>query len=96
MKSKEQQLKEITDFISSQKENIGFELEEHHSLQEDLDIEGNEMIEFLLSFGKKFKVDISEFDLNQYLQPEGVCSRISCQKITIGDLLETLDTGFLV
>ena len=96
MHTKEQQLKKIADFIFSQKEKNYFELEEYHSLQEDLGLEGNDMIEFLLSFGKKFDVDISEFDLNQYLQSEEQCSRMSCQEITIGTLVEALETGFLI
>jgi acyl carrier protein len=42
------------------------------SLQNDLGIYGDDAIDFLVAFSKKFNVDISKFMAADYFNPEGV------------------------
>ena len=42
------------------------------SLENDLEIYGDDAIDFLVAFSKKFNVDISKFKAADYFSPEGV------------------------
>ena len=41
-------------------------------LQSDLGIYGDDAVDFIVAFSKKFKVDISKFMAAEYFRPEGV------------------------
>ena len=73
-------------------------------IEEDLGITGDDAVEFLIAFGKKFDVDISRFNMADYFHGEGwsfdcffyklqwwFYKRKYVKKVlTIGDLLEAI------
>lgn len=67
-------------------------------LEKDLGISGDDAVELLLDYGKKFNVDMSSLDLRKYFIPEGDTilpavirlfsgkKKIKEKELTIGDL----------
>lgn len=47
-------------------------IHEATGLQNDLNLYGDDAIDFILKFGKKFKVDVSEFLAADYFRGEGI------------------------
>lgn len=41
------------------------------ALEKDLGISGDDAVDFLLDFSKKFNIDMSKFDIRKYFFPEG-------------------------
>lgn len=76
-------------------------------LEKDLGISGDDAIEFLLDYGKKFNVNMSGFDFKKYFTPEGdsllptIIKTISGKKeskikeLTVGDLERGIIAGRL-
>jgi acyl carrier protein len=94
---REDVMKEIREFILEERGKYRFELKEHHSLQSDLDIYGLDAVDFILNFGKRFGVDVSGFDAEKYFRPEGYGTpNKEYPKLTIGDLLKSVDKGILL
>ena len=77
-------------------------------LLKDLRLTGEDATEFIIEFGKKFNVDVSEFDFDKYFYPEGdliltaILNFISRKektgkvKITLGDLEKSIMAKKLV
>jgi hypothetical protein len=40
-------------------------------LERDAGLTGDDAVEFLLDYGKKYNVDLTEFDIRKYFTPEG-------------------------
>jgi len=62
---------EIILFIS---ENFGRDIQDIHlgsMIEKDLGIYGDDAVELILGFGKKFDVDVSEFMADKYFSAEG-------------------------
>lgn len=90
-------LEEIKSFIFNERGKYLFELQEYHSLQSDLDIYGMDAAEFILNFGNKFRVDVSNFDAKKYFKPDGYgIPDKDYPKLTIGDLLKCIEKGSLL
>ena len=90
-------MKEIREFILKERGKYQFELQEHHSLQSDLEIYGNDAVDFVLNFGKIFGVDVSSFDAEKYFKPEGyIDSYKEYPELTIGDLVKSVNNGILL
>lgn len=49
-----------------------YEVTEDASLEDDLGIYGGDAIDFIIAFGKEFKVDVSNFMAADYFSAEGV------------------------
>jgi acyl carrier protein len=47
------------------------EATESASIEDDLGISGEDAVEFIIAFGKKFNVDVSKFMAAEYFSPEG-------------------------
>lgn len=47
------------------------ELKQDTQIEGDLGITGDDAVEFIIEFGKKFDVDISKFMADEYFEPEG-------------------------
>ncbi|SRR5260370_34310811 len=47
------------------------EITESASLEDDLGVSGDDAVEFIIAFGKKFNVDVSKFMAADYFSPEG-------------------------
>jgi acyl carrier protein len=41
------------------------------TLEKDLGMSGDDAVEFILEFSKKFNVDVSKFEIKKYFFPEG-------------------------
>lgn len=90
-------LDKIKSFILNERGKYRFELQEYHSLQSDLNIYGTDAVEFIISFGNKFGVDVSNFDAEKYFKPEGYgLPDKDYPKLTIGDLLKSIEKGSLL
>jgi hypothetical protein len=58
-------------------------------LEKDLGMTGDDAVEFLLDYGKKYSVDLTKFDIRKYFMPEGDVFGMSSHKekeLTVGDL----------
>lgn len=90
-------IKEVQVFIFDERGKYRFELQEHHSLQSDLNIYGMDAVEFILNFGNKFGVDVSGFDAEKYFKPEGYgVPDKDYPELTIKDLLNSIEKGLLL
>ncbi len=47
------------------------EVTESASIEDDLGVHGDDAVEFIIAFGKKFNVDVSKFMAAEYFSPEG-------------------------
>jgi acyl carrier protein len=61
----------IKEFINKQSGTIEEKITECSSLENDLGIYGDDAVEFFISFGKEFNVDVSKFMAAEYFTPEG-------------------------
>ncbi len=61
---------ELTSFVEEYRYTYPFKLERTTSLYPDMNIYGDDAVEFILAFSKKFGVDVSNFMLASYVPPE--------------------------
>lgn len=61
----------IQNFVEEQRWKYPFELKRTTTLEKDLKITGDDADEFIHSFGEKFDVDVTNFDISEYFEPEG-------------------------
>lgn len=99
---------EMKKFVNEIRGGYTFDLTKDTKLQEDLNIWGDDAVEFIENFGGNFNVDISEFDFNKYFKPEGdmILSSIvnlfrktkqpEFTPLTLGDLEQAIRNGKLV
>ena len=65
-------------------------------IEQDLQLTGCDAVEFIVTFGKEFDVDVSGFMANDYFEPEGIClidilfKKERKKSLTIGDLEEAI------
>lgn len=88
----------ITNFIELQRWKYPFGLNKTTKIEKDLGITGDEAVEFILAFGKKFNVDVSNFMAEEYFDSEGdkilpaIINFFTCKKrnkkkeLLLGDL----------
>jgi acyl carrier protein len=62
---------QICHFIEEQRWKYPFALDRTTNIEKDLGITGDEAVEFILAFGKKFNVDVSNFMAAEYFESEG-------------------------
>lgn len=62
---------ELKKFIIEQRWEYDFPLVRETTLERELRITGDDADEFLIAFGKKFNVDVSEFPIGDYFESEG-------------------------
>ncbi len=99
---------EIKKFVNEIRGGYTFDFTKDTKLQEDLNIWGDDAVEFIENFGGNFNVDISEFDFNKYFKPEGdmiLASIVNLFRktkppeftpLTLGDLEQAIRNGKLV
>jgi len=99
---------EIKEFVNKIRGGYTFDFTKDTKLQEDLNIWGDDAVEFIYDFGKKFNVDISEFDIRKYFKPEGDTILASIvnhfrktrpqkfSSLTLGDLEQAIRDGKLI
>ncbi|AEV99380.1 hypothetical protein A4D02_34260 [Niastella koreensis] len=87
----------IIKFVVANRWDYDFPLTRNTSLQKDLKIYGDDAAEIIIAFGKEFNVDISDFKLQEYFEPEGDAviasimrlfkkKKMSYKPLTLGDL----------
>jgi hypothetical protein len=69
-------------------------------IEKDLMLTGDDAVEFIIHYGKLFSVDVSNFKINQYFEPEGMNwllpKTVPNKKIlTVGDLEKGIIAGKL-
>jgi hypothetical protein len=97
----------IEDFVTRERWEYDFPLLRSTQLEKDLRITGDDAIEFIIAYGKKFDVDVSNFMAADYFEGEGIdflkelfvligLSRNNAKKnLTLGDLEKGIITGKL-
>lgn len=89
---REEILVNIRKLIEDRMGKYKFPLNKEVSLEKDLGMSGDDAVEFILEYSKYFKVDISEFVIGKYFEPEGDGILSSLRKVqktkelTIGHL----------
>ncbi len=97
-------LEEIKSIIHDQIGNSRSEINRSTRIFEDLRIDGDDAFELLDAFRKKFNVDMSGFNINEYFGPEGLDSigfiisifsknSVDLKPLTLGDLEEAAKAG---
>lgn len=80
-------------------------LDHDKDLEWDYGLTGDDAVEFLREYSKRFHVDVSKFYFHAYFHDEGenmkllfrrLINRYSRQKITLKDLYEGTQTGVLL
>ena len=80
------------------------EMDENTRIEDDLGIRGDDAVEFLIAFGRKFDVDVSRFNVSDYFYGENwpfdwlgykirelfTKKKYVKKVLTIGDLLEAI------
>jgi acyl carrier protein len=85
---------QVTSLIEKQMGKYRKPITRETCLENDLGISGDDAVELLLAYSKKFSVDISKLDIRKYFMPEGdtiLSSLIGSKErkekqLTIGDL----------
>lgn len=62
---------ELKHFVEEKRWKYDFPLIKTTQLEDDLQITGDDAVDFILAFGKKFNVDVSNFMAAEYFEPEG-------------------------
>jgi len=62
---------ELKDFIATDFGVSKNTIMKSSGLEDDLGIYGDDVVDLLLLYSEKFKVDISEFNVKKYISPEG-------------------------
>jgi acyl carrier protein len=93
-------LNQIILFIKEKMGNYDRALTSKTCLEKDLGIIGDDAVELLLEYGKKFDVDLSNLDMRRYFTPEGdtilpsiirvftLSKEPKVSELTIGDLVK--------
>ena len=61
----------IKRFVIEQRWDYSFLLERTTKIEKDLKITGDDAVEFIFAFSKQFNVDVSNFMMTEYFEPEG-------------------------
>jgi len=87
---------QIQQFVVSERGKYRFPLIFETSLEGDLKITGTDAVDFILAFGKKFNIDVSNFDAVAYFGGEGGFMHLPTPgkiPLTLGDLYNSILTG---
>jgi acyl carrier protein len=68
---KDEVSKELKQFVEEKRWKYDFPLIMSTQLEDDLQITGDDAVDFLIAFGERFNVDVSEFKAAEYFEPEG-------------------------
>lgn len=87
----------LVSFIREEIGEYDMEINEETLIEDNLGVTGDEAIELIQNFGKKFNVDISGFEYSKYFYPEpSIFNTIkSVYPITVGNLYNSLKEGKL-
>ena len=64
----------IKHFLESERWGLGeIDIQRSTRIEQDLKLTGHDAVEFIVTFGKEFDVDVSGFMADDYFEPEGLC-----------------------
>jgi len=98
--------KQLSEFIIKQRWKYDFPLTEEKTLNHDLEIYGDDAVDFFLALSKEFNVDVSNFEIRKYFKGEGYSLKNIFKMlkgkteekylpITLGDLERAIAAGKL-
>lgn len=88
----------IRDYVGDKEIKLSLDMD----LQQDLEIYGDDSVDFILKFSKEFDVDVSKFELSLFFKGEGfdLLGMFKKKKerlsLYIRDLVNSLDKGILI
>lgn len=84
---------ELIKFIKEETLETSINITEDLSIENDLGISGDDAYEFIMTFSKKFQVDIKDFDYSEYFNSEPSWSGATSKKkpLTVGMLNRALE-----
>jgi len=82
---------QIQQFVRDERGRHRFPLTFETTLEGDLKITGDDANEFIIAFGKKFNIDVSNFDLARYFGGEGGLWGLTWKVPTPGKVPITLE-----
>jgi acyl carrier protein len=90
----------IKSFVEKARWKYNFPLTRETKLTQNLRIAGKDGVDFIVAFGKEFKVDVSEFMAADYFEPEGMNWLIPksgkvTKDLTLGHLEKAVKAGKL-
>ena len=94
-------------FIQDVRWEYQLELHPNISLERDLKITGDDAVEFIIAFGRRFNVDVSNFKADDYFESEGISlssivdvfrkSKKEIKKeLSLGDLEKAIENKVLI
>lgn len=96
---KEEILTQLIEFIEEVRWKYNFPLERATRLFEDLKLTGNDAVDFIIAFGKKFDVDVSQFKAADYFEGEGMNfltgNGTNKKTLTLGHMEKAIHVGKL-
>ena len=92
---------EIREFIVNERWDYGFTIELETSLQNDLKLFGDDASEFLMNFCKKYQIDYSDFNFDDYFRPESSWTDAfntekEYENFTVQNLLDSINSKKLL
>lgn len=96
----------VISFLSQQLSIPMHKLNENYCLSYDLGVVGDDAVELIEEYSKKFNVDISEFTIEEYFLSEEIFTSLGIlngiaekekemQHLKVQDLIEAVETGKL-
>lgn len=87
-------------FIAKQSGRRTFPIEHSTAIEKDLGIAGDDAVDFILAYSKKFNVDVSKFMLADYFNGEGLdligtSKQKKSKELTVRDLEKGIIAGKL-
>lgn len=88
----------LVSFIREEIGEFNMEINRETLIEDHLGVTGGEAVALIHNFGKKFNVDLSEFDYSSYFYPEPsfFITFKPILSLTVGDIYDAIETGKLV
>lgn len=85
-------------FIRNEINEFSKSIDLESSIENDLGVTGDDAFEFIMSFSRKYNVDIKEFDFSKYFHSEPNFFTIykKIEPLTIKDLMNSIIEGKLI
>lgn len=91
-------LNELVSFIREETGEFKMDISVSTQIEDDLGVTGGEGVELIIKFAKRFNVDITSFEFDQYFHPEPNLfnTRRTIKPLTIGQLESAIEHKRLV
>ena len=88
----------LVSFIREEISEYRINIDQQTLIEDDLGVTGDEAIELIQTFAKKFDINITDFEYSKYFYPEPSIFNVvtPVKPLTIGNLYDSLKLGKLV